>query len=133
MELIYLAIPYSGMMPSSFFQVTRAMAIILKENEVNVFSPITHCHPLKEYNMPGDWAFWEKIDYDFIDRCDGMYIVIPDEGVDTIDKSTGVKAEIEYAKRLGIPFKFIRYDYGSKTMIDVLPGTEGFDSLNVYM
>lgn len=133
MKLTYLAIPYSGMMPSSFYQVTRAMAILLKRNEINVFSPITHCHPLKEYGMPGDWEFWKKIDYDFIDRCDELYVLLPEEGWDYIHDSTGVKAEIEYSKKKGLPITFIRYDKHTDDIVEILPGSDGNNGLNVYM
>jgi len=109
MKKIYLAIPYSGMCPSSYFQATRATAVLLKEG-LNVFSPITHSHPLKEYGMPETWEFWEKIDYQYLDWADEVYVLIPDEGMETVDNSVGVQAEITYAEQHGLPIRFVQFD-----------------------
>jgi nucleoside 2-deoxyribosyltransferase len=100
MKKIYLAIPYSGMAPSSYFQATRATAMLLKTG-YNVFSPITHSHPFVDYNMPQNWEFWEKIDYQFIDWADEVIVLIPMEGHEVVNKSTGVQAEIKYAEEHG--------------------------------
>lgn len=133
MKLIYLAVPYTGMAPSGFYQVTRAMALILRKGKVNIFSPITHSYPLTQYEMPHEWEFWEKIDYDFLDRVNELYVLIPDEGVEKIIKSTGVNAEIEYAKTRGLTIKYVIYDRKSDDIVEVLPGTKGYESLNKFM
>ena len=98
MKKVYLAIPYSGMEESSFKQATLAAVKILKMG-YNVFSPITHSHPLTEYNVPGDWDFWQKIDFQFIDWADEVWVLIPEEGVEKVKNSTGVQGEIDYVKR----------------------------------
>jgi|TARA_R110000744_G_scaffold39109_4_gene89098 nucleoside 2-deoxyribosyltransferase len=107
MKKIYLAIPYSGMEESSFTQATKAAAILM-ESGVNVFSPITHCHSIAVVGkLPGTWEFWEKIDRQFIDWCDEVWVLIPDEGIEKVENSTGVNAEIHYAKNIGKPVKFL--------------------------
>ena len=106
MKKIYLAIPYSGMTESSYKQATKATAELLKM-EYNVFSPITHSHPLTKYDMPGTWEFWEKIDYQWIDACDEVWVFIPDEGIEPLIKSKGVNAEIAYAKKTNKPVRYI--------------------------
>jgi hypothetical protein len=98
MKKVYLAIPYSGMEESSFKQATLAAVKILRLG-YNVYSPITHSHPLTEYDVPGDWEFWQKIDFQFIDWCDEVWVLIPEEGEEKVNNSTGVQAEIDYAKR----------------------------------
>ena len=108
MKKVYLAIPYSGMEPSSYFQATRATALILKLG-INVFSPITHSHPLTQYDVPGNWEFWSAVDYQYIDWADEVWVLIPQEGTGRVDKSTGVQAEIKYAKETGKPVKEITY------------------------
>jgi hypothetical protein len=142
MKLIYLAVPYTGMTPSAFFQVTRAMAMVLKGHAdsslielgpINIFSPITHSHPLTDYDMPQEWSYWERIDCDFLDRVDGLYVLIPDEGVGRVVASTGVNAEIEYAKRLGLPIKFVKYVKDLDKIVEILPGTLGYEELNQYV
>ena len=108
---IYLAIPYSGMEPSSYYQATRATGLIMRESKgrYNVFSPITHSHPLKEYGLPTAWAFWQDVDYQFIDWADEVWVLVPEEGICTIDESKGVQAEIKYAGQHNIPIRNYTY------------------------
>ncbi len=95
---IYLAIPYSGMEESSFQQANEATVRLLKQG-FNVFSPITHSHPLTRFNLPGTWEFWSKIDYQFLDWCDVCLVLIPKEGVEKVHASTGVQAEKNYSQK----------------------------------
>lgn len=120
MKKVYLAIPYSGMEQSSYEQATAATAEIINEQEINVFSPITHSHPLVRYGAKGTWDYWQKIDYQFIDWADEVWVLIPKEGRERVEKSTGVQAEIKYAKETDKPVKYIslkttilRYEHNS--------------------
>lgn len=92
---IYLAIPYSGMEDSSFEQANEATVKLLNMG-FNVFSPITHSHPLTRYDIPGSWDFWKKIDYQFLDWCDILVILIPKEGREAVENSVGVGQEVKY-------------------------------------
>ena len=105
---VYLAIPYTGIEESSFKQVNEATALILNSGKwVNVFSPISHSHHISEkYDLPGNWEFWEAIDYQFIDWADEVWILIPSEGSELVNNSTGVQAEKRYALRKNIPVKY---------------------------
>lgn len=97
MKKVYLAIPYTGMEESSFKQANKATAMLFNK-QYNVFSPISHCHHIaKEYELPGTWEFWKEIDYQYIDWCEDIFVLIPEEGFDKISSSTGVMAEISYA------------------------------------
>ena len=107
MKKVYLAIPYSGMEESSYAQATAATAHIINQFTINVFSPITHSHPLVKYGAKGTWDYWQKIDYQFIDWADEVWVLIPKEGQDKIEKSVGVQAEIQYAIQTGKPVKYI--------------------------
>lgn len=107
---IYLAVPYTGMQDSSYEQVNIASVHILNMG-YNVFSPITHSHPLtllNRYEVPHTWDYWQHIDYQFIDWADELWVLIPREGMAPVNKSTGVQAEIEYAKNQGKPVKYIK-------------------------
>lgn len=108
---IYLAIPYSGMEESAYKQATEITSSLLIEN-YNVFSPITHSHPLTRTstNLPGNWEFWSQIDYQFLDWADELWVLIPEEGEDMVKQSKGVNGEIEYFKTLGRPIKYIKSD-----------------------
>lgn len=107
MKKIYLAIPYSGMQESSYEQATELTAKIIKEGLGNVFSPITHSHPLHKSSvkLPGDWQFWEAVDKQFLDWAHELWIIIPKEGLGRVLDSKGVKGEYIYAKERNIPVK----------------------------
>jgi hypothetical protein len=108
LKMIYLAVPYSGIEGSSYRQVTVATAkLMMQYVDINVFSPITHSHPLTQFGLKGDWEFWKEIDTQFLSKCDEMWVLIPDEGLDKVYKSIGVQEEIKIATQLGIPVKFL--------------------------
>lgn len=110
MKKIYLAIPYTGMQESSYKQANTASVLILNQG-LNVFSPITHSHPLTlidNYEIPHTWEYWQHIDYQFIDWADEVWILVPEEGIEPVVKSTGVTAEIKYAEEHNKKVKFIQ-------------------------
>lgn len=49
---------------------------------------------------------WASDDYTFINRCDEMWVLVSDGW----DESYGVKSELEFAFRHGIPVKYINKD-----------------------
>lgn len=110
MKKVYLAIPYSGMEQSSYDQATAATAQIINKYEINVFSPITHSHPLTKHGVKGTWDYWQKIDFQYIDWCDEVWVLVPTEGEDRVKKSVGVQAEIEYARNSGKLVQYITAD-----------------------
>lgn len=108
MKKIYLAIPYSGMEQSSFEQANEAATKVLKRGH-NVFSPISHSHILANTaKLPGTWAFWEKIDMQFLDWADEIWVLVPKEGYSKVKNSVGVTAEIDYAIKSGKTVKFVQ-------------------------
>ena len=106
LKRVYLAIPYSNMEESSFVQATLATQIIVNQ-EINCFSPITHSHPLAKLGTIGTWDFWQKIDFQYIDSSDEVWVLVPQEGYEKIESSTGVQAELLYAKETGKIIRFI--------------------------
>ena len=110
LKKIYLAIPYRGMEQSSYEQATELTSRIINEYGYNVFSPITHSHPLTRYGVKGDWEFWQFIDFQFIDWADEVWVVIPTEGMQKVINSQGVIAEIAYADMNNKKVNFIYTD-----------------------
>lgn len=111
--LVYLACPYT---PSKdaysphqlrvmrFKAATKACAYLMKTHGWNVFSPITHSHPLHELEqMDGDWKFWKKVDTEYL-KLTKRLVVLTIEGW---RESTGVQAEIKIAKRLKIKVSYL--------------------------
>lgn len=102
---IYLACPYTDedetVEEKRFEEVTYAAGVLMNKGHI-VFSPLTHCHPIrKKFGLPGTWAFWESFDQAFIEWCD-LVIVYTIEGW---DKSTGVKNEMDICREQGKPLK----------------------------
>jgi hypothetical protein len=95
---IYLAIPYTGICELSYNISLEITAKLMEEGYV-VFSPIIHSHEVaKQYNLPQTWEFWGSQDLPFIDWADELWVVlIGDNGFELVDKSTGVKAEVDHA------------------------------------
>jgi hypothetical protein len=111
LKKIYLAIPYTQIdKESSYKQANLAAALILNQEGLNVYSPITHSHPLTQQGLdiPHTWEFWSQIDYQFLDWCDEVWVLVPKEGIVPIKKSVGINAEIKYAKEHNKSVKFIR-------------------------
>lgn len=115
LKKIYLAIPYSGMKESSYKQATLATIKIIQSFEgVNVFSPITHSHPLhvmSDGQIPSDWEYWQQVDFQYIDWVDEVWVFIPREGSKMVKASVGVQAEIAYAEKIGKPIKVCYFLY----------------------
>ena len=100
--MIYLASPYShpdpAMRQSRFEAACRATAALMRAG-LMVFSPIAHSHPLTQYGLPGDWAFWQRYDRAHMEACSAMAILT----LDGWKESTGVQAETRIAANLGMP------------------------------
>ena len=78
----------------------------------NVFSPITHSHPIAKLGVKGTWDYWQKIDYQFIDWADEVWVLIPKEGLTSVLKSTGVVAECKYALQHNKKIKYLTISQG---------------------
>jgi nucleoside 2-deoxyribosyltransferase len=98
---IYLAVPYNKMDKESAFNQVNEIYVKLIKKGYNVFSPITHSHPVVKYGVPGDWDFWKAIDTQFIEWCDLVCVLVPKEGFKKVEESTGIKEEIKIASELG--------------------------------
>lgn len=72
----------------------------------NVFSPISHSHPIsmcmgEEQKTNPD--FWLKQDFAILKHCDELcLVVIGEDGERLIEESYGCQREIEFAKEHGI-------------------------------
>ena len=105
--MIYLASPYSHPDPAirdqRFRAVCRKAAELIEDGQV-VFSPIAHTHPIAIYgNLRFDWDTWKPVDQMFLAVCDELVVLMLDGWV----MSNGVLAEIDIAKNLGKPVRFL--------------------------
>ena len=105
--MIYLAIPYTGIEETSFKVATAITGQLMKRGDV-VFSPITHSHEVaKITELPTDWDFWERVDREFIIKCDRLLVV----GIEGWKESKGVQAEIDTALRYEMPIDYLWLDH----------------------
>ena len=99
-EIIYLASPYSDPSPAvrqrRYEQVCEATAAMLRAGYM-VYSPIVHSHPLTEYGLPTEWAYWERLDTRMIAACDALWVLTLDGWSD----SKGVMSEMRIAQQMG--------------------------------
>jgi nucleoside 2-deoxyribosyltransferase len=74
--LYYLAHPYSAPTPEgeleNFNKVTRIAAELIKRG-MNVYSPLTHTHPIHLVE-PQSWERWIELDEEFMSRCDALIL-----------------------------------------------------------
>ena len=105
--LTYLACPYTSssslIRHMRYHWVNKAFAHLMETKGWNVFSPITHSHPVHELGLAGDWTFWKRIDTEYLSFSKRL-VVLQLEGWDT---SVGVQAEIKIAKRMKVPILYM--------------------------
>lgn len=106
----YIASPYSHPDPSireARFLCVRNYTYEMLRRGRHVFSPIVYSHQFAvDFDLAGPFDQWEKFDFDMIDRCDELVVLM----LGGWDRSVGVKAEIEYARRKGKNVSYVDYD-----------------------
>jgi hypothetical protein len=111
--LVYLAIPYShpdpGVREWRFRQANTVSAQLMGQGH-KVFSPITHTHPIAvQCGLPLGFDFWQEYDEAILAACAEMVVIT----LDGWQQSKGVQGEMEIAKRLGIPIRFMEAEVTS--------------------
>jgi hypothetical protein len=56
--------------------------------------------------LPIDFSFWDKLSFSYLAKCDVLHVLT----INGWDKSRGVKAEMEYAKKNDMPIIYIDID-----------------------
>lgn len=83
--------------------VTLVAGDLMNRHHV-VYSPITHNHPIAERtDLPRTWDFWKLFDLPMLDLSESLFVLC----LPGWKKSTGVTAEIEYAKSKNIPIVYM--------------------------
>jgi len=106
--LAYLATPYShddpSVMQTRYEAANATAARLMKEHGLNVYSPITHSHPLAtDHELPETWEFWQGVDEDYLSVSYCLLVMT----LHGYQDSTGVTAEREIAHDMGIPVRFV--------------------------
>lgn len=107
LPLAYLAVPYSDPNPAvreERFQAANSAAARLFQQGRQVYSPISHSHPITlAGKLPEQFSFWAKFDLDMLARCEELLVLRLPGWRDSV----GVTAEIAAAREYGIPVKFL--------------------------
>ena len=111
---IYLASPYSAPDPHTmelrYLGVMRACHWLLRQR-LWTYSPIVHCHEIaKTYALPKDRAYWQEYNDAMLRGADELLVL----AIAGWRESTGVTAEIAYAREIDKPTRLLRlqgYDY----------------------
>lgn len=108
---IYLAVPYSFNPDKSFSIANRVAADLMSKGNI-VISPISHSHPIADYlpkELRTDSNWWMKQDLPLMEFADEVHVIsIGENGMDLINNSKGIQAELEYARSLNKPVKVIQ-------------------------
>lgn len=123
--MIYLASPYThpdaAIREQRFHTVCRAAAALMRSGHM-VFSPIAHSHPIAMHGLPTTWDFWERVDREYLRRCDELVVLT----LDGWKQSRGVQAEVRIAGDLGKPVRHLAPEEatGSPTLAHVAKEAE---------
>jgi hypothetical protein len=112
-ELLYLASVYSQGNASAnkrtrrFKQACKKAAELMQAGH-NVFCPIAHSHPIEIHGLPSveGHDFWLKQDAAVLERCTKLLVY----KMPGWTKSVGIKWEIAFAEKHGIPVEYLEYD-----------------------
>lgn len=105
-RIIYLGSPYSHPDPHIMqlrYEFIRDYAAELINRGICAFSPIVYGHEMAKHNtLPTDAAWWEAFNFAFLARSTELHICC----IDGWEESKGLKAEIDFAEKNGIPVSF---------------------------
>lgn len=123
MKFIYVASPYShedkGIMTRRSHQALEFVARYYNDNpnpECFLYSPIAYmAQAERDYGLPSDFQFWQKIDEAAIKRFDEMWVLM----FDGVEHSSGVRSEVAYAQSLDIvtPVRLVFEDGVTSTLL----------------
>lgn len=106
-ELIYLATAYSHEDPLTMYeryvQAVYIQGNLLRQGK-HVYCPIAHTHHAAGLvDLPTDWQFWQSHCELMLSKCNRLLVA----KMDGWEQSKGVQAEIEYAKKIGMPVEYL--------------------------
>jgi hypothetical protein len=107
MRYTYLACPYShpdfAVREQRYRDVTECAARLMVSDDLVVYSPISHSHPIAPFMPVQPHGFWMRQCMPFLSHADELLVL----RLPGWDKSRGVKEEIMIANLLGIPVNYI--------------------------
>lgn len=125
--MIYLACPYYhediAIRRWRFERVTEALALLVAERRIPVYSPITMTHPMhmvcieRGIELPDTHEFWVgTLDFPFLRNCSSLAILM----LPSWNQSVGVKMELDEAMKLRLAIEFLLPTYDEGGRIELL-------------
>lgn len=107
--MIYLASVYSLNADENLreqrYKYALKKAAEFTVQSVPIFSPVVHSHDMGiQHSLPCTFDFWRKLDFQYLDVCSDLYILM----MDGYEDSIGVSAERDYAFLKNIPITYIK-------------------------
>ena len=118
--MIYIASPYShprAVIRNARYAKVSAYTTHLLCKGMVAYSPIVHCHHLvKNYTLPTDINFWRRFDIGMIRLAEELHVLT----ISGWKVSEGLDFEIDFAKSLYIPIKYVKEEewLGSSTPVN---------------
>lgn len=125
--MIYIASPYS-VVPKEYYEAGMTQGLLefkmqrLMEDRYHsamkyvvqriaakdaYFSPILYSHEMaKNYQLPKTFEFWAALNHKFMDACSEVHVL----QMYAWEDSLGIKDEIFYAIKKGIPIKYVEWE-----------------------
>ena len=107
-QLVYLACPYShddaAVRLARFEEANKASAVLMRAG-VLVFSPISHTHPIAQYDLPTGWDFWQRYNRAYLEICKAIVVLT----IDGWAKSKGVREECGIMRELHRSVYYFHY------------------------
>lgn len=109
--MIFLACPYTGNKEEVEARMKRFAQTVgnLERDGKHVVSTLFMHYIVKEAELPHDSGFWNSYGAELISLCDELYVLC----LDGWHKSTGVKFEMETAKKLGKKVILLPFDFAA--------------------
>ena len=107
-KLVYISCPFghsNDYIVQNRVNISNSYYAHLLKNNINAISPLTVGNVLRTYIPEHQWdsKFWMPIDLHLLEKCDEMHVMC----LAGWRNSKGVKEEIEFCERVGIPVKYI--------------------------
>jgi hypothetical protein len=113
--IIYLASPYTHPDPKVEERRFRQICFIAGDlilRGYHIFCPIAMAHPIRiAVGLESKFDFWEEFDKKMLEACSELWVAT----LPGWDKSVGVRAEMEYMKKLDKQVCLIEPDTLEKT------------------
>jgi len=121
MKFVYVASPYSDKDKGIMYKrAVEAEEFVSRyySNDLDpkhfLYSPIAYTAMMeRNFGLPSTYEFWMKIDLAAIHRFDEVWVLM----LDGIENSKGVRAEIEYAQKIGRPIRLVHPGYAVGTLM----------------